>query len=130
MKNKTIWVVDDDPIFRLIFSMTLKKCYPDFTVIEHEDGKKACDEFSDRANSGENIPHSIFLDINMPVMNGWDCIELIQSVVSKLGTKEPSIYIVSSSINPEDEKKAVSYPITSAYLVKPLTIEVFNEIFG
>ena len=130
MRDEIIWVVDDDPIFRLIFSMTLKKCYPDFTVIEHENGKKACDEFSDCANSGQNIPHSIFMDINMPVMNGWECIEQIQSIVSKLGTKGPSLYIVSSSINPEDEKKAVSYPATSAYLVKPITIEVFKEIFG
>lgn len=130
MRNETIWVVDDDPIFRLIFSMTLKKCYPDFTVIEHEDGKKACDEFRDCANSGQNLPHSIFLDVNMPVMNGWDCVEIIQSIVTELTSRLPSIYIVSSSINPEDKKKAVSYQITSDYLVKPITVEVFKKLFG
>ncbi len=130
MKNETIWVVDDDPIFRLIFSMTLKKCFPSFNVVEHEDGKKACDEFSTCVNSGQNIPQSIFMDINMPVLNGWECIDQIQSIINEVGVKSPSIYIVSSSINPEDEKKALSYPITSAYLVKPLTVEVFNELFG
>lgn len=130
MKNDIIWVVDDDPIFRLIFSMTLKKCYPDFNVVEHEDGVKACDEFSQCAKTSEEIPHSIFMDINMPLMNGWECIERIQSIINEIGAKCPSLYIVSSSINPEDEKKAVSYPITSAYLVKPLTVEVFKQIFG
>lgn len=130
MKNKLVWVVDDDPIFRLIFSLTLKKCYPEIIVTEYDDGKKACDHFKNCAITGQSMPHSIFMDINMPAMNGWQCLEVIASIVHEHGITTPAIYIVSSSINPEDEKKAVSHTVTSGYLVKPITIEVFKRLFG
>lgn len=130
MKNELIWVVDDDPIFRLVFTMTLKKCYPGFTVSEFEDGKAACDSFKKRMDSNQNLPHRIFMDINMPVMNGWECLQKIQSIVDVNPDIKPAIYVVSSSINPEDERKAITYDVTSAYLVKPLTVDVFKELFG
>lgn len=129
MTSETVWVVDDDPIFRMIFGMTLKKCYPKMKVVEYEDGQKACSAFSGCIESGKELPFSIFMDINMPLMDGWECMDEIQSLIESLDEYNPPIYIVSSSINPDDERRANAHPITSGYLVKPITIEVFKEIF-
>lgn len=123
-------MVDDDPIFRMIFRLTLKKCYPKIDLIEFSDGMQACNAFSDGLNQQRPMPRGIFMDINMPVMNGWGCMDKIQELIAGINNRKPLLYVVSSSINPEDEMRANAYDVTSGYLVKPITIDVLKEIFG
>lgn len=130
MTSETVWVVDDDPIFRMIFTMTLKKSHPHKKILEYSDGSQACESFEEAIDAGEKLPEAIFMDINMPVMDGWQCMKKMQELISGLTLSKPKLYVVSSSINPDDERKAKSFPISSGYLVKPLTIEVFKQIFG
>lgn len=128
MGNKSIWVIDDDPIFRLIFSMTVKKLFQKITIVEHENGKDACDAFSQNIDNQSSLPDCIFMDINMPKMNGWECLDKIQELVKDEFKDRPKIFIVSSSINPEDRKRAFDYPFATDYLTKPISIEKFQEI--
>lgn len=130
MNKKCVWVVDDDPIFRLIFSMTLKKTFDDFTIIEHENGKLALDSLYQGFEGNANLPQFLFMDINMPEMNGWQCMDKIKELMPTSLGKFPKIYMVSSSINSDDEQKAYSYPFTSGYLTKPISIEKFQEILS
>lgn len=128
MNSKCVWVVDDDPIFRLIFSMTLKKSCDHYTLIELENGKLACDSLHEGFEGKIELPQFLFMDINMPEMNGWQCMDMIMELMPGSIGKFPKIYIVSSSINNDDEKKAYSYPFTSGYLTKPISIAKFQEI--
>lgn len=126
--NKSIWVIDDDPIFRLIFSMTVKKLFDQFTIVEHENGQVACDTLDfELANDGD-IPLCLFIDINMPEMSGWDCLERVQNLVKGKSEGIPKIFIVSSSINPVDKKRAFKFSVTTDFLTKPISIEKFKEI--
>lgn len=130
MNKKCVWVVDDDPIFRLIFSMTLKKSFDDYTIVEHENGKVACESLYDGFDGNTDLPDCLFMDINMPEMNGWQCMDKILELMPDTLDSFPKIYIVSSSINTDDEQKAFSYPFTSGYLTKPISIEKFQEILS
>lgn len=130
MKSKSVWVVDDDPIFRLIFSMTLKKGFGEYTIIEHENGKLACDSLYKRVEDNADLPQCLFIDINMPEMNGWQCMDKLMELIPSSIARLPKIYIVSSSINTDDEKKAYSYPFTTGYLTKPISMEKFREILS
>ena len=64
----------------------------------------------------------IFLDINMPIMDGWQFLDEYKIIKSSLKFK-CKIFVLSSSINPDDIKKAESNVFVSKYLAKPLSMD-------
>ncbi|WP_062053639.1 response regulator [Aquimarina longa] len=74
------------------------------------------------------IPEIIFLDLNMPIMDGWEFLENFTKIKNKLG-KTITLYIVSSSINPVDIERAKTINTVKDYLIKPVTIEDLEAIF-
>jgi len=70
---------------------------------------------------------SIFLDLNMPQMNGWQFVEALADLklVQDLQLK---LFVLSSSENPNDLLKAKQIPEITDYLTKPLSIEMLNTI--
>jgi CheY-like chemotaxis protein len=74
------------------------------------------------------IPEIIFLDLNMPVMDGWEFLDNFTKIKNKLG-KIITLYIVSSSINPVDIERAKKINMVKDYLIKPVTIEDLEAIF-
>ncbi|MFT6828560.1 MAG: CheY-like chemotaxis protein, partial [Roseivirga sp.] len=73
----------------------------------------------------ENLPEIILLDLNMPVMDGWQFLDQFVQIPTK---KKTTIYIVTSSIDPEDLNRAKSYEAVTNYLVKPINIDTLTEI--
>jgi len=65
----------------------------------------------------------IFLDINMPVMNGW---EFLNHYQEKFPDRKDEIVILSSSIDFQDRQKALSFNIVSGFLEKPLSLDKIN----
>ena len=65
----------------------------------------------------DELPDVIFLDINMPVLDGWQFLDQFSSMGL---LREFRLYVVSSSIDPADKYKASSYPVVSGYLTKPI----------
>jgi CheY-like chemotaxis protein len=72
------------------------------------------------------IPTYIFLDINMPVMNGWEFLEEFHESLIFI-TEQIGIAMLTSSIATEDYRKSLQYPAVTAYLTKPLDL---NKIEG
>jgi CheY-like chemotaxis protein len=68
-------------------------------------------------------PQIIFLDLNMPVMNGWDFLDVLQRKNIKL-----DVYILTSSVDPNDKKKAEKYENVKGFLTKPLSKETLEPI--
>jgi len=77
----------------------------------------------------KNIPEIIFLDINMPVMDGWEFLDKFTQIENKLD-KTITLYVVSSSINPVDIERAKNTNAVKDYLVKPVTLEDLEAIFS
>lgn len=76
----------------------------------------------------EEIPDIMFIDLNMPIMDGWEFIERFTKIENKFN-KLISLYIVSSSINPVDIDRAKSLSNIKDYLVKPVRITELETIF-
>jgi CheY-like chemotaxis protein len=72
-------------------------------------------------NNDEHIPDIILLDINMPVMDGWEFMEEIKRIKSKIN-KQIIIYIVSSSIALEDRNKSKTFTDIIGYIPKPISV--------
>ncbi|GMN11926.1 response regulator [Croceitalea sp. MTPC9] len=103
---KNIFVVDDDSIMLFGMRKMLSKITEKSTVLEFKNGQTALNEISDRIKNGNVLPEVIFLDINMPILDGWGFLEEF----TQLDIKERIlINIITSSIDPNDREKWLSF---------------------
>lgn len=119
----SIFLVDDDPINNLINKRLLGKVGISNQIIEFLEGEEALMQI-------ETLPYEnqilIFLDINMPVLNGWEFIEKYTEVYPN---RQDKIVILSSSIDYQDRQKAKEYQIVSGFLEKPLTLDkIYSQL--
>jgi len=83
-------------------------------------GKEAFDKLSAIITAGNVLPELILLDLNMPIWDGWQFLDEFTKIPIE---EKVIIYILTSSNNPEDLKKAAEYNLASNYLVKPITLD-------
>ena len=121
MRKKTIWVIDDDAIYQIIVNKIIQKSAMFSAISSFKNGKEAIDAVTNSLNDDESLPDIILLDINMPIMDGWEFMEELQILKSSI-TKQIIVYIVSSSIAIEDKNKSKTYPDILGYLSKPVNI--------
>lgn len=115
-----ICLVDDDEIYQFTFTKSLEKSKVSKRVLVFGDGEEAIDFISANLNDKESLPDLIFLDINMPVMDGWDFLEEYLQLRKGIN-KNITIYIVSSSVHEEDIERAKKISEVTDYLVKPIS---------
>lgn len=121
MRKKTIWVIDDDNIYQIIVNKIIQKSEMFSDISTFKNGKEAINAVNNSLNNIESFPDIILLDINMPIMDGWEFMEELQILKPSIN-KQIIVYIVSSSIAVEDKNKAKSYPDILGYLSKPVNI--------
>ncbi len=115
-----VFLVDDDPINNLINRRLLGKTGISNRIEEFLGGEEALEKIN-QLNPDDSL--LIFLDINMPVLNGW---EFLNRYLEKYPDRNDKIVILSSSIDFQDRQKADGYRVVSGFLEKPLTIDKIN----
>lgn len=128
-QNEKIGIVDDDAIAVFGMKRALVAIGESTELLIFENGQDALDAFKKCIATKEKLPSTIFIDLNMPVMDGWDLVrELTLLIPSK--KEMPTIYIMTSSIDMRDVEKAKIYGLEANYLVKPVSAENLAEILG
>jgi CheY-like chemotaxis protein len=122
MEKKIIWVVDDDVIYQTIIQKLIKKAGVFSAHSSFMNGKEAINTLANTIQESEYLPDVILLDINMPVMDGWEFMEEIKMMKSKI-SKKIIIYIVSSSIAIEDKNKSKTFTDIFGYIPKPISVD-------
>jgi CheY-like chemotaxis protein len=122
---RNILLVDDDEVFHLLSNKLLQRLGITKDIYTARNGKEALDFVLSHDFSKEG-PHVIFLDLNMPIMNGFAFIEALKNRdVSDKG--KIVIVIVSSSQDPTDLAKAKELGIKH-YLTKPISEDSIREV--
>jgi CheY-like chemotaxis protein len=80
-------------------------------------------------NRTDDLQTVLFLDINVPVMNGWEFLDEFGSFTYRLRAQF-NIFILSSSIDPEDIERAEKHPLVQGYCSKPIRKETINQLFN
>jgi len=127
-KYPMIWIIDDDSIFTFIIEQMINLSSLDYRLKIFSDAEIALSELQKHQHNTSNLtslPKVIFLDINMPMFDGWQFLDALYQF--KTLPKIP-IYLVSSSIDPKDHKKATEYSIVRKLIVKPISIDLLEEI--
>ena len=129
MERPKILMIDDDPLFLSLTEMTLKDSprLGDINgIADVEDAKS----FLDSCKSGENpFPDAIFVDMNMPGMNGMDFVELYRREYAKL-FPQTKLVMLTSSISRKEKIRALEFPEISDFMEKPLTEDKLNHLLN
>lgn len=123
----TVALVDDDEIFQFTSLKTLQATKSTRAILQFLNGKEALKFLTDKATDKELLPDIIFLDINMPLTDGWMFLEEFRKIKQQLA-KEITIYMASSSIDQRDIKKAKEIDEVSDYVYKPISAEKFSAL--
>lgn len=115
-------IIDDDPIFIFGTKKVMKEVNFCDHVIVYHNGEEAIHGLKSMVKKGEELPGLIFLDLNMPIMDGWDFLEDFIAIPNK-NRENVIVYIISSSIDANDFIRARSYKAVNNYILKPITPE-------
>ena len=121
-------IIDDDTIYQFILTSIINKNKLAENILSFSDGEKAIQYFMDNKTNSEKIPDILFLDVNMPIMDGWMFIEEYARIKKEI-IKKTAIFMLSSSVNPIDIERAGEISEISDYIIKPIKLEEVKRIF-
>ncbi len=119
MQMQTILIVDDDDADQFICEYTIRKFDPSIKTIAAFNGREAIDILQHK------MPDAIILDINMPIMNGF---EFLERYAVEFDHHVSVVAMLTSSIFDKDRERALQYDFVKIYFEKPLTIEHLHKM--
>ncbi|WP_366184195.1 response regulator [Flavobacterium ovatum] len=129
MLNK-ILCIDDDPITLMLCKKVISKTGFSKETATAQNGEEALKYFNHIKKTGiENqiLPQLIFLDLNMPVMGGWEFLDCFSSNDFN-DFNQTKIVVLSSTIDPEDLEKTKKYPMVIDFLPKPISTSMLEYL--
>jgi CheY-like chemotaxis protein len=123
-----IFLIDDDSTFNFITKLLLNRVSFAAEIVDFIDAHEALNELRISADSDSTqLPDLIFLDLNMPGMDGWDFLDEYQTLPEKV-QKECKLFILTSSIDPNDKSKSLTYSFVMDFISKPLAFAKVKSI--
>ena len=117
---RVICIVDDDYIVHFTIKKIIQATIGAEEIMIFEDGEHILEYLTKNQNKAKALPDIIFLDLNMPYMDGWEFMERYADLKPHLA-KDINIYILSSSIAESDILAAKANPNVKGYIQKPIT---------
>lgn len=122
--NSKIVLIDDDSLTNYINRRILNRALPGVEIVDFTSGRKALDALKVMTVAGgQDI--LIFLDINMPVMSGWEVLEHLELELPDLPVK---VIMLTSSIERADRERAVTYESVFSFISKPVDSQKLTRL--
>lgn len=122
-----VFIIDDDPIHQRIAQIMISKHNLFDEYLSYTEAQKALDFLQENKSNDEILPDVILLDLNMPVVDGWDFLETFESI-NKEFKKKIRVFIVSSSVDEKDVLRSKSYTGVRGFISKPLSPDIIRSI--
>ncbi|MEC5164708.1 CheY-like chemotaxis protein [Flavobacterium sp. PL11] len=120
MKNKLTYIIDDDKLTVKLMSILISKNEFCEDIQTFYNAEQALLQLKNVIKNDLEIPDAILLDINMPIMDGWQFLDEFNCLTIK---KPITIFMMTSSIDPADIEKAKTYEVVKHYVEKPITVK-------
>lgn len=128
--NCVLCLIENDPIAIFGLKKMLEKTNYVKQLEVYEDGEQALHKL--KPHLVENTPRTpdvIFLDLNMPIMDGWEFIEAYTAIDRPQNAKKILLYVVTSSVMQRDRDRACELSAVTGYIVKPVTKDDLKHVF-
>jgi two-component system, chemotaxis family, chemotaxis protein CheY len=112
-----VFIIDDDPVSIRLSEFILSHTHFASRILTFLDPRKALDTLT--SNLSGDLPEYLFLDLNMPFLDGWQFLDQLEPYALDLQDRM-RVYILTSSVAPEDKIRARRYPLVVGFLEKPL----------
>ena len=122
-----VLLVDDEPSTHFLHKRVIGKAAPRAMTISVMNGRDAIEYMRRARRNGEACPTHIWLDLQMPHLDGWSFLEEYVTLNDE-ATCRPSVTIVTSSPNPNDKMRALGNPLVTAYVEKFVTTEECKDL--
>lgn len=123
----SVIIIDDDPSHHLLAKALLKR-YQYFEEFKcYTDPKTALIDLMDAYYSSYALPDLILLDLNMPGVSGWEFLEMFDNLRAMV-SKDIPVFILTSSIDPNDKQRSSEYNAVKGFYSKPLSPEILKEV--
>ncbi|WP_373082940.1 response regulator [Zhongshania sp.] len=128
-KLKRVLLVDDCKATNYIHRLVIEKYGCAESVIEVNDGREALTYLNTKSDGEFPQPELVFLDINMPVMNGWQFLEEYETLSAE---QQAGVIVVmlTTSLNPDDAELAERTREVKSFSSKPLTEAKLSAILA
>jgi CheY-like chemotaxis protein len=120
-------IIEDEAIHVFITKKIIEMTGLVETLMIFSNGKEAYDKLRAIFLASEILPELILLDLNMPIWDGWQFLDEFTKIPIKT---KVTIYILTSSNDPEDYKKAKKYNLLGNYLVKPISLDQLKKVLS
>jgi len=127
LQHPRVMLVDDDEVYLFAATKTIEATGLAAKIDVCNNGLDAINFLNNQLQNPSNLPEIIFIDLNMPIMDGWEFLEAYELLQQKLPGKI-KIYILSSSVDKNDIMRSKKYGSVIEYIVKPVFKAKFSEI--
>ena len=124
---KTLILIDDDEIIVYLTKRIIAETNLVELIQVFNNGRDALDYLAENAANPDMLPEILFLDLFMPIMDGWQFLDEYLKIKPKF-EKEIIIYIITSSVSQEDIVRAKEISEVSDYIIKPVKKQNFIEL--
>jgi DNA-binding NarL/FixJ family response regulator len=126
---KHFLLIDDDDIICVVHPAIIRQVFPDASVEILQSATDAMDYIQTMVEQNAEVPAAVFLDINMPEINGFALIEKLSPEAKEFLSKS-ALYMLSSSVDQRDLDRVEASPIIKGFVGKPLTAQFLKEHFS
>jgi CheY-like chemotaxis protein len=126
---KRVWLIDDDEVFVFLTKKLIAQTEQAVILETYINGQEAIDRLREISADESALPDLVLLDLNMPVMDGWEFLNAFQEVKFSAPDKI-HLYIVTSSISPYEVERAKQIPAVREFIVKPMVKQKFVELIS
>jgi CheY-like chemotaxis protein len=125
---RSLFLIDDDRIFNMIHTRIMESKSFAQKIQPFHNAKQALKALRDiSTQQPEDFPEMIFLDINMPAMDGWEFLEEFEKLPGQIQIR-CNVIILTSSIDPRDIERSRTYKNVTKFMSKPLTPEMLSSL--